>query len=111
LSSSLGFVLDEKGKIIDAVPGLPAFKAGIGPGMTILAVDGRKWTKRSISEGLRRAQQSKKPIELIVENGNFFKTYSILYFEGSKYAHLERVEGAPDLLSDIIKARTGTVAH
>ena len=112
LASSLGILLDEKGKIIDAVPGLPAFKAGIGPGMSILAVDGRKWTKRAIPEALKRAQQSKQPVELIVENGNFFKTYSIPYFEGSKYAHLERVDGTPDLLSEIIKGRTGeSVSH
>ena len=96
LTSSLGILLDEKGKVIDAVPGLPAFKAGIGPGMSILAVDGRKWSGRAIPEALQRAKQSKQPMELIVENGNFYKTYSIPYFEGSKYAHLERVEGMLD---------------
>jgi predicted metalloprotease with PDZ domain len=112
LTSSLGILLDEKGKVIDAVPGLPAFKAGIGPGMSILAVDGRKWSGRAIPEALQRAKQSKQPMELIVENGNFYKTYSIPYFEGSKYAHLERVEGMPDRLTDIIKARTGeTIQH
>jgi hypothetical protein len=41
-----------------------------------------------------------------VENKQFFKTYSILYHDGEKNPHLERVQGQPDLLSDILRART-----
>jgi predicted metalloprotease with PDZ domain len=107
LSYSLGFVLDEHGRLMDVVPGSPAFKAGLGPGMTILAVNGRKWNEHSFPVALREAQQSKQPIQLIVENGNFYKTYAVAYFEGEKHPHLERVQGKPDLLGDILKARTG----
>jgi hypothetical protein len=39
-----------------------------------------------------------------------FKTYSITYDGGLKSPHLERVEGQADILSDIIKAKTGVAA-
>jgi predicted metalloprotease with PDZ domain len=109
-SASLGFDLDEKGKLTDVVPGSPAFQAGLGPGMSILAVNSRKWTGQSLTEAMRTAQQSKQPIELIIENAGFYRTYAIPYFDGLRYPHLERVEGKTDLLSDIIQSRTGTPA-
>src|SRR5207249_8970766 len=41
LSYSLGFSVKEKtGAVIDVFPGSPAYKAGIGPGMQIVAVNG-----------------------------------------------------------------------
>jgi predicted metalloprotease with PDZ domain len=107
---SLGFTLDRKGKIIDVVPGSPAFQAGLGPGMSILAVNSRRWTVHELPEALREAQRSRQPIELIVENADFYKTYSIPYFGGEKYPHLEQVEGKPDLLRDILHSRTGAPA-
>ena len=108
LSHSVGFALDEHGRLIDVVPGSPAFEAKLAPGMTILAVNGRKWNQHSFPEALHEAQQTKQPIVLIVENANFYKTYSIPYFDGEKHPHLERVEGKPDLLGDILKARTSS---
>ena len=48
----------------------------------------------------------KEPIELVVENAHRFKTYSIDYHEGPRYPHLERVSEKPDLLGNILKARS-----
>jgi hypothetical protein len=42
---------------------------------------------------------------LIVENDDYFKTARIDYHGGPRYPHLVRIEGKPDLLSEIIKAR------
>jgi hypothetical protein len=41
-----------------------------------------------------------------VENKQFLKTYSIAHHDGEKNPHLERVEARPDLLTDILRART-----
>jgi hypothetical protein len=44
---------------------------------------------------------------VIAEIADMFKTYSITYDEGLQSPHLERVEGQPDVLGEIIKAKTG----
>jgi predicted metalloprotease with PDZ domain len=106
LSASLGVVLDQKGQIADAAPASPAFQAGLGPGMTIVAINGRRFTPSVLKDALLAARESRQPIEVLAENGEFFKTYSIPYFDGPRLPHLVRVTTRPDLLSDILKPRT-----
>ena len=105
---SLGFVLDHDGNFIDVVPGSPAYRAGLGPGMRLVALNGRKWSSDVLKDAITSAQQSHQPIEVIAETADIFKTYSISYDGGLKSPHLERVEGQPDLLGEIIQAKTGT---
>jgi predicted metalloprotease with PDZ domain len=105
-SYSLGFGADEDGKLGDVIVGSPAYQAGLGPGMRLVAVNGRKWSPPELKAALRAAQGSDQPIELLVENAQFFKTYSVAYHEGEKNPHLERVSGQPDILGDILKALT-----
>jgi len=105
---SVGFELAKEGDIVDVIPGSPAYSAGLGPGMKLIAVNGRRASAPLIRAGLKSARETRQPIELIVENGGFFKTYSIPYYEGEKNPHLERVEGKPDRLGDIVKPKTGS---
>ena len=105
---SLGFWLKKDGELVDVVPGSVAYQAGIGPGMKLIAVNGRKWSREVVHDAIRAAQKTKQPIEVIVENKQFIKTYTLAYYEGDKYPHLERVESQPDLLSQIISARTNS---
>jgi predicted metalloprotease with PDZ domain len=107
---SLGFELNKDGNLIDVIPGSPAYQAGLGPGMKLLAVNGRRWSSAVLTDALQGARQSRQPIEFIVENGEFFKTYSIPYADGVKSPHLERVDSQPDLLTNVIRAKTGTPA-
>ena len=93
----------EDGVIRDVVPGLPAAAAGIGPGMRIVAVNGRRYSEKGLREALRAAKSGKEPIELIVENVETFKTVKVDYHGGERYPHLERDASKPDLLSAIGK--------
>jgi hypothetical protein len=52
---------------------------------------------------LKAAQQDHHPIEMLVENAQFFQTYSIPYYDGNRNPHLERVADQPDILSEILK--------
>jgi len=38
-----------------------------------------------------------------VLNGDYYKTFTLNYHDGEKYAHLVRDESKPDVLSEIIK--------
>jgi predicted metalloprotease with PDZ domain len=105
-SYSLGFSVAEDGKLNDVIVGSPAHQAGIGPGMRLVAVNGRKWSPIVLHAALKGARGNSEPIELLVENAQFFKTYSIAYHEGDQNPHLERVLNQPDILSDVLKALT-----
>jgi predicted metalloprotease with PDZ domain len=105
-SYSFGFSLGFDGKFDDVIVGSPAYQAGLGPGMKLIAVNGRKWSTDILHDALKAAQGSDQPIELLVENMEFFKTYSIPYHEGDKNPHLERITDQPDILGDILKPLT-----
>jgi predicted metalloprotease with PDZ domain len=103
---SLGLSASEDGKISDVIVGSPAHKAGIGPGMKLVAVNERKWSPPVLRAAIKAAQGSNQPIELLVENAQFFKTYSVDYHDGEKNPHLERLASQPDVLSEILKSMT-----
>jgi predicted metalloprotease with PDZ domain len=105
-SYSLGFTLAEDGKLDDVIVGSPAYQSGIGPGMKLIAVNGRKWTPPVLHAAIKAAQGTTAPIELLVENAQFFQTYSISYHDGDKNPHLERVSGQADLLNDLLHPLT-----
>jgi predicted metalloprotease with PDZ domain len=105
-SYSLGFVVGEDGKLADVIVGSPAYQSGLGPGMKLIAVNGRKWSPPVLHAALKAGQGSDQPIQLLVENAQFFKTYTVGYHGGEKNPHLERVSEKPDILGDILKAMT-----
>jgi len=102
---SIGLLLKEDGKIVDTVEGMPAAVAGIGPGMKLIAVNGRRFTDDVLRDALKATKNSSEPLQLLIENTEYFKTYRLDYHGGEKYPHLVRDETKPDLLSDIIQPR------
>jgi predicted metalloprotease with PDZ domain len=103
-SYSIGLELREDGTIVDTIEGGPAAKVGIGPGMKVIAVNGRRFNDDVFRDALHAAKTASEPIELIVENTEYFNTYKIDYHGGERYPHLVRDESKPDMLSDIIRA-------
>jgi len=104
-SYSLGFVVREDGVLSDVIYGSPAYAAGIGPGMKLVAINGRAWSRDVLLDALRTSKDSQQPIDLLVENAKFFKTYSIAYHDGIRNPHLERIQG-PDVLGEILTPLT-----
>jgi predicted metalloprotease with PDZ domain len=102
---SLGLQIKDDGELQDVIVGSPAYAAGIGPGMKLVAVNGRAYSRDVLLEALRASQNNSQPLKLLVENAKFFKTYSIPYHDGIKIPHLERT-GATDVLSGILKPLT-----
>lgn len=102
---SIGLWLKDDGLVSDTVEGMPAPLAGIGPGMKLTAVNGRRFSKDVLRDALQAGKNGSAPLELLVENTDYFKTYKLDYHGGEKFPHLVRDETKPDLLSDIIKPR------
>ncbi len=107
--ASLGLELSAQGYVRDAIEGGVAARKGIGPGMKIIAVNGRRFSAELLLNALREAQKSHTPIHLIVENTEYYRTVTLDYYDGPRYPHLVRIEGQPDLLSDILKPRVTTL--
>ncbi len=102
---SVGLVAGSDGEIRDTVEGMVAAKAGIGPGMKIVAVNGRRFSPDAWHDAIHAAKTSPSPIELIVENTDYFRVVKLDYHGGEKYPHLVRDESKPDLLTEIYRAR------
>lgn len=101
-SFSLGLWLQDDGTVSDIVVGAPAWQAGLGPGMKIVGVNGRKWAPEILPQGIQEARQSKAPIEVTAEHGDVLRTFRIDYHGGERHPHLERDATRPDLLSAIL---------
>ena len=106
LTLSLGMVVKSDGAVEDVEIGGPVQKAGIAPGARITSINGRQFTAAVLREAVQMAGNGGEPIELVVKNGDYFSTHNVDYRSGEKYPHLERASGRPDLLADIVRART-----
>jgi predicted metalloprotease with PDZ domain len=102
---SVGMMASPDGVVRDTVEGMAAAKAGIGPGMRIIAVNGRRFSNEVWHDAIRAAKASTAPIELIVENTDYFRVLKLDYHGGEKYPHLMRDGLTPDLLSEIYRAK------
>src|SRR5215813_11010642 len=73
---SLGFSVhypssENADEIAEVIWGSPAAKAGLAPGMKLIAVNGRKWSPDALRDEIRGAKTTKRPVELLVENDEF----------------------------------------
>src|SRR6185295_11305585 len=66
---SIGLIINENGDIADAIQGGAAYQAGIGPGMKLVAVNGRQYSSTVLNDALTAGKKSSAPLELLVVNG------------------------------------------
>lgn len=102
-SYSIGMNVEKDGSIYDVWQGKPAYAAGLGPHMTILAVNGRAYSAGVLNDAIAHPVDGK--IAILARNFNSVQTYVIQYAGGLKYPHLERIPGTHDYLSEILAPR------
>jgi len=100
---SLGMSVGTDGKVKDVIVGGLADKAGFGPDMQIIAVNGRGFTPLLLRAAIQQAQGNGPAIEFIVENTNYYKVIRMDYHGGERYPQLQRVDGTPARLDDILQ--------
>ncbi len=101
LRFSMGMLVTKTGDVRDVIPGSPAYQAGLGPGMKVMAVNERKWSKDVMRAALAAAMANHKAIAILAENGEYFSTFQVNYDGGEKFPHLVRDESKKDVLSTI----------
>ena len=105
LTFSLGLVLRDDGGVVDVIAGGAADRAGLGAGMKVIGVNSRRWKTELLHDAIKEAKGGTDPIELLMENGDAFKTCRVDYHDGDRYPHLERDSARPDLLTVILEPR------
>lgn len=104
LTYSLGLSVSKDGSIGDVLWDSPAFKAGISPGMTVIAVNGHDYDADELKDAVTAAaKDNNQVIELLVKDFNEYKTVRIAYHGGLKYPHLVRDDSKPDTLATLLK--------
>src|ERR1700733_1996864 len=106
LTLTLGMLVSDDGTVGDVIHGSPAYNAGIGPGMKIIAVAGKQYSPDEIKHAIEQSKSSTTPIQVIVANGAQYQTRSIDYHGGLRSPHLERDKSKPDYLGEILKPMT-----
>lgn len=101
---SLGVNVSGKGMIQDVRENSPAWKAGLAPGMSVVAVNGQEWDPDVLEYAVKTAQHSSSNVVFIANNQGFVGSYTMNYHGGLRYPHLERIAGKPDMLAKIMAA-------
>ncbi|HEX3671511.1 MAG TPA: hypothetical protein VHT92_07395 [Candidatus Cybelea sp.] len=76
--------------------------------MTLRVENCRTWSANRMLDAIDASQQSHDPLRLLVQNASFIRSASVAYYEGQRYPALERIAGAPDVLSKIFAPKTFT---
>ena len=102
-SYSLGFSLDRDAKFNRIQWEGPAFKAGLTEGVQLIAVNGMAYKADELRTAVKDAKDG-RGVELLVKNGERYKTVKIDYRGGQRFPKLERVDGTPDRLTSVLSA-------
>jgi predicted metalloprotease with PDZ domain len=105
LNYSIGFRVASDGVLRDVFWNGPAFKAGLAPGVKIVAVNGAAFDPDLLKAAITEAKTDTAPIEMIVQDQTRFRIVKIDWHGGLRYPHLTRDPAQPARLDDILAAK------
>ena len=92
---ALGLSLRDDGGINDTIEDEISAKAGIGPGMKLVAVNGRRFTPEVLRDAIKAAKGGSGDDRSAGRKYHYYKTYKLDYHGGEMYPHLVRDESKP----------------
>jgi predicted metalloprotease with PDZ domain len=104
-SYSLGLSFGENGNVTGVQWDGPAFDQGVTVGTQVVAVNGVSYSNESLRRAVTAAKTEETPIELLLRNGDQYRTIALDYRDGLRYPHLERDTAATDHLTEILAPR------
>jgi predicted metalloprotease with PDZ domain len=99
---SVGMKLNRSGEVVDVLWQGPAFKAGLAPGMKLLAINDQAYSTQVLRAEIAQAQQTRKPLQIRAQGDGVTNVYTVDYDGGLKYPHLVREQGTTDYLRQIL---------
>lgn len=102
---SLGLYVTAAGAIADINPDLPAYKAGLAPGMVITSVNDVPFSLDVLRAAIRATKTSSAPIKVTAVSGATNQNFTIAYTGGERYPHLVRDTAKTDYITAIISSK------
>jgi predicted metalloprotease with PDZ domain len=105
LTYSLGMVIGNEAKLTDVLWQGEAYNSGLTVGTQIVAVNGTTYDADRLKEAIKDSKENGGAIELLVKNGDRYRTVRMDYHNGLRYPHLARIDGTPPRLDQILEPR------
>jgi predicted metalloprotease with PDZ domain len=105
LTYSLGAVVDNTGKFTSVMWDGPVFRAGLTTAVQIVAVNNIAFDGEKLKAAVKATKGNGPPVELLIKQGDLYRSIKIDYHDGLRYPRLERINGTPALLDDILNRR------
>jgi predicted metalloprotease with PDZ domain len=107
LTYSGGLTVGMDGKVGSVLWDSPAFNAGITIGTEIVAVNGRKFDEEGmgLKQAIRDAAAGGASPELLIHDGDVYRTVRLDWHGGLRYPRLEKVGKGPDTLDALLAPR------
>jgi predicted metalloprotease with PDZ domain len=91
LTYSIGTQIAAEGVLKEVSWESPAFQAGLTVNNQIIALNGIAFDVADLKLAIQDAQQTGRPIELLIKDGEHYRSVAIEYEGGLRYPHLERI--------------------
>ena len=82
-----------------------AFNAGITVGAELVAVNGRKFSPDSLKSAIKAAAANGALPELLVHDGEIYRTVNLDWHGGLRYPRLEKIGKGPGTLDALLAPR------
>ena len=106
LTYSLGFVVASDGRLTDVLWEGPGYKGGLTVGSQIIAVDGTTFDADRLKDAIKSAAKNAgDAIEILVKDGDRYRTVRMDYHDGLRYPRFERDANMPARLDQILAPR------
>lgn len=105
LTFSIGAVVDGTGKFTSVMWDGPVFRAGLTTESQIVAVNSIAFDGEKLKAAVKATKDRGPAVELLVKQGDLYRSVRLDYHDGLRYPRLERINGTPALLDDILAPR------
>jgi predicted metalloprotease with PDZ domain len=105
LSYSIGAVVDGSGKFTTVLWDGPIFRAGLSTDAQIVAVNSVAFDGEKLKAAVKATKGNGPAVELLIKQGELYRSIRLDYHDGLRYPRLERINGTPALLDEILARR------
>jgi len=105
LTYSGGFVVGNDGKISGVLWDSAAFNAGLTVSSQITAINGRDFDGDALKEAIKAATGNGPSPELLIHDGDVYRTIKLDWHGGLRYPRLEKVGKGPGTLDALLAPR------
>jgi predicted metalloprotease with PDZ domain len=105
LTYSLGVVVDTNGRFTSVLWDGPVFRAGLTVGTQLVAVNGVAFDGTKLKAAVKATKEDAQPVELLVKQGDLYRSIRMDYRDGLRYPRLDRISGTEARLDAILEPR------